>query len=97
MDNPMNQETRRPLATVAQGHRPIDPRATYDGQMFLADRPPLDLEYIKRHVTDPVVTHTEQGLVTQTKNLLTSSNPFYQPTMPFSLTHPNYKNHAEPF
>ena len=49
----MNSETQKRLAVVAQGHRPIDPRAAYDGQMFLADRPPLDLEYIKRHVTNP--------------------------------------------
>lgn len=97
MDTPMNSETRKILAAVAQGHRPIDPRAAYDGQMFLADRPPLDLEYVKRHVTDPVVIHTDQGLVTQTKAMLTNSNPFYQPTMPYSLTHPNYTNHAEPF
>lgn len=92
----MNTETLKRLVAVAQGHRPIDPRASYDGQMFLADRR-VDLEYVKRHVTDPVVIHTDQGLVTQTKPILTNSNPFYQPTMPYSLTHPNYTNHAEPF
>jgi len=97
MQQPVNGENQQPnLVAVAVAPRPIDPRASYDGQQFLADRK-LDLEYVKRHVTDPVVLRTDDGLVTQTRPIITNSDPFFQPTMPYSLTHPNFHNHAEPF
>ena len=95
----MNSETRpQRFVAVEAARPPIDPRAEYDGQMFLADRK-VDHEHLKRHVTDPVVIHSDQGLVTQTKPMITSSSPFFQPTMPYGLTHPNltFSNHAQPF
>jgi hypothetical protein len=49
--------------------------------MFLADRV-VDLEYVKRHVGDPVVIRNEDGLITQTAPIPTQPNYFYQPTMP---------------
>ena len=69
------------LTLVAYAPRPVDPRAKYDGQMFLADRP-MDLVYIKRHVTDPVVRFTDQGLISDGEPLKLQPNPFYIPTLP---------------
>lgn len=77
----MNNVEVRNLQIVGVAPRPIDPRASYNGQMFLADRV-VDLEYVKRHVGDPVVIRNEDGLITQTAPIPTQPNYFYQPTMP---------------
>ena len=79
---PMTTEQRTTFVQTYQAGNPLDPRAMYDGPQFLADRP-VDLEYIKRHVTDPVITqHSQDGLVTVTNPIPLQLNPFYQPHLP---------------
>jgi hypothetical protein len=73
----MTNVQRQNLQQVGVAPRPIDPRASYDGQMFLAD-----LQYVKRHIEEPVVFLNQDGLVTQTAPIPTQPNYFYQPTMP---------------
>jgi len=80
----MNNAQHPMFTTVGTAPRPIDPRAQYDGQMFLADRV-VDLQYVKRHVTDPVVRHNEDGMITITNPITTNPNYFYNPTMPYSV------------
>lgn len=77
----MTNVQRQNLQQVGVAPRPIDPRASYDGQMFLADRV-VDLQYVKRHIEEPVVFLNQDGLVTQTAPIPTQPNYFYQPTMP---------------
>jgi len=77
----MTNVQRQNLQPIGVAPRPIDPRASYDGQMFLADRV-VDLQYVKRHVGEPVVFLNKDGLITQTSPLPTQANYFYQPTMP---------------
>ncbi len=77
----MNNVQNKNLLPVGVAPRPIDPRAEYNGQLFLADRH-VDLQYVKRHITDPVIIHNQDGLITESKPIITQANYFYQPTMP---------------
>lgn len=79
---PMTTEQRTTFVQTYQSGVPVDPLKSYDGPQFLADRP-VDLEYIRRHVTDPVITqHSLDGLVTVTNPIQLQLNPFYQPHLP---------------
>lgn len=80
----MNNAPHPAMMPVGVAPTPIDPRPQYDGQMFLADRV-VDLEYVKRHVGQPVVRHNEDGLITITNPIPTNSNYFYTPTMPYAV------------
>lgn len=81
---PMNNPTPQQPIAVGVAPQPIDPLKQYDGQMFLADRV-VDLEYVKRHVTDPVIRHNEDGMITITQPISTNANYFYTPTMPYAV------------
>ena len=73
------------LQQVTAPMRPVDPRASYDGQSFLADRT-VDLVYVKRDLSRHGVINTNpDGLINITHPLGLQPNPFYQPALPIQF------------